>query len=61
MDMADREAAFDADSCPRCGTALRFEDDDGTRECICGWSERTPDPMDDLQGIDDSSDEPLLI
>ena len=27
--------------CPRCGAALRFADDDGTRECVCGWSART--------------------
>ena len=27
--------------CPRCGEDLRFEDEDGVRECACGWSERS--------------------
>lgn len=28
------------DTCPRCGARLHFEDEDGTVECTCGWSER---------------------
>jgi hypothetical protein len=36
-----------AEDCPRCGAALRFEDEDGTRECVCGWSERTREPVAD--------------
>lgn len=56
----------ESDGCPRCGAALRFADDDGTRECVCGWSERTTDPLDDLAGFwdapdDDDSDDPLLV
>ncbi len=33
-------AAPHGEHCPRCGAALQFEDEDGTRECVCGWSER---------------------
>ena len=50
-----------AEECPRCGAALRFEDEDGTRECICGWSERTPDPLDDVPAFEDDGDDPLLV
>ena len=41
--MPDRAAVLEARAgrCPRCGSGLRFEDEDGTRECVCGWSERT--------------------
>lgn len=41
------------DECPRCGAQLRFEDDDGTRECVCGWSDRRGDPADEQPPVAD--------
>lgn len=35
-------------ACPRCGSSLRFEDEDGEPECVCGWSERSADPGPDI-------------
>ena len=41
------------DECPRCGALLRYEDDDGTRECVCGWSDRRGDPADEPPPVAD--------
>jgi hypothetical protein len=45
--------------CPRCGGRLRFTDEDGVRECGCGWSERRravdgdpADALDDEEDVD---------
>ncbi len=50
-----------AEDCPRCGATLRFEDEDGTRECVCGWSERARDPLTEVSVPIDDDDEPLLV
>ena len=68
MGVAERAESRAAD-CPRCGTALRFEDDDGTRECVCGWSERAGAPVMGPaggtsglpEGPDDQADAPPLL
>lgn len=65
--MAER-AGVQAADCPRCGTALRFEDEDGTRECVCGWSERARDPLTGtvggdaglVEGPDDEAGDPAI-
>ncbi len=44
-------------SCPRCGEDLCFEDEDGVRECGCGWSERSLQPRwveEEVPGGDDA-------
>jgi len=53
-----------ANNCPRCGAVLRFADDDGTLECVCGWSERTTEPAEGLAdppAADADSAEPMLV
>ncbi len=61
MDGPVEPAQARAEDCPRCGAGLRFEDEDGTRECVCGWSEREPDPLADTPVPADGDDETLLV
>lgn len=61
MDGPVGSAQAPADECPRCGAALRFEDEDGTRECVCGWSERTLDPLAEVSAPVEEDDDTLLV
>jgi hypothetical protein len=55
-------AAPHGEQCPRCGAALRFEDDDGARECVCGWSERARAAnAPDAPALEAEDDEPMIL